>query len=790
MMLRPVIRSLWRRRTTSAFILGSLVLGLGLNLAIFGLTAGLVRGPDVGVPEDRLMRVSDSQGFTWFGERFARELRLRTDLAMDGVAGAANLPVSVGDEATELRGRAVTGNYFSLLGVKPFVGRVLEPTDDRPGAPPVAWITHACWTRVFGQDRTLVGRAIRLNGMPVTVVGIGPAGFHGDLIPDVAEIFVPFAASDALTLAEDPRSRRRLDVGTEPMVRLFGRLAPGVAPEVAKSRFSGLQVQRIDGKLVALQLNPWRWFKGAALLERIRWAVQLLPLLVLAITCANLASLFLTRGIQCRSEFATRAALGASRLQSAQGILAEAGLLSGLGTILALILMPFLVELLRALLPVLSQINAPLEARIDGRAVLFASALAVLSAVLCAIVPALLATRQDLVSVVKEGVNVQGGSRSRSVFLAAQVAACFVILTVAALSVRSQYALLTASPGFETAAKVVWRVGLDRRESPEKLATWNRELVAGLAGLPGIRRVTAAASLPGLSESGSTGVVALPDGKGRMSISVLSGQPDLRQVLGLGLLRGRDLLPGEQGLAIVTRSFADQMWPDGDPIGRTIDLGEEPIHVVGVVSDLAPGNRRAGIQPTLFVPWSGSGPGNLAKPWIILDTNLPPAVLAPLLREAGRAAIPGLHVGTLRTYSDELLQDMAPEQSLTRLLLLLGGLAAFISACGIFSLTAHAAVLRYREVGLRMALGASAGSILLLLARQGLKPVVAGVVVGLGMAAGVSVLARGLWFGITPTDPLSLISAAGLFVVLALGASVFPAIRAVRASSAAALREQ
>ena len=712
--------------------------------------------------------------------------------------------------AERVGGLAVSGRFAEALGVSPALGRAIAPADDRPGAAPVAMLTHRFWRRAFGGDPAAVGRALQLDGVSRTVIGVLPAALD-PVLADRAYL-VP--------LALDPSQRENFT----PYLELVGRLAPGATAAGASRELAAITGglgprARVDGRVPAVRVERLdRYWSG----EFRRPLLLLLAAVaaVLAIACANVATLVLVRSVGRVRELAVRASLGAGRGRLVRQLAAEH---LALGLLAAAAAVPAAWAGARALAA-----SAPAEvprlsaAGLDARALAVATALGIATALLCGLAPALHQRRLDVGGTLRGGGRTStdaGGERWRRGLVAAEVALAAVLLAGAGLFVRSSAALGRVRPGFDPAAVLTARLALPERDYPA--------LPAALRAYAGI--LDAARRQPGVAAGALVsrvplggrlaGVDVAPVGApfgpaATVNASLRAASPGYFAAMRIPLLAGRDLDPADDAraapVAVVNASLARRLTGGAAPaaaLGRRFrsdnaafaDAGGWPreIEVVGVAGDVLDRGARGTAQPEFYAPLEQT-PEEPFTYWLGRELVLvvraadgaPPASLAPALRRAAAAVDARVPLYDVRTAGERLGGALAVERFSTALLLLLGAAGLLLAALGVHGVVAYAAGRRAREVGLRLALGATPADAVALVVRQGMRPVGAGLLLGVAAAAVAWRGAAGLLFGVSPLDPASLLGAAVLLAGAGALACYAPARRVSRVDPAATLRTE
>ena len=803
----------------------TLALGIGANTAIFSLTDQLLlRGLPVERPDELVMFDSPGwyQGATMgrqvFSEPMFRGLHAAAAPVLSGMFARSGTvaSLSTGGDSDRVVVEVVSGDYFRTLGVGAAIGRVLGPDDDRiPDGHPVVVLSQAYWQRRFGADAGVVGRDVRVNGQPMTIVGVAAPPFGGFDLGRPADLFAPLMMDEALT----PTWKGLGDWRTR-WLHLSGRLRPGVTPERAaavldvtyrallqedfktvRSKFSPEGRARFLGK--PLDVLPAA--KGRSQL-RTDFSSPLLALMamvgvVLLIACVNVANLLMARASTQQQEVAVRLALGAGRFRLVRQRLTESLVLAGAGALAGLVIAASATRLLIGMLPRAAGAS-PLSAAVDVRMIGFAVALAVVTAIGFGLGPALRATGRRA-AVLRPGTGrvLGGGQQARLLraLVVAQVALSLLLVTGGGLFARSLYNLRSIGPGFVTDHLLQLRVdaALNSYAGPQALVLASR-LRQELTAIAGVTAASAA-TVPAMFNTFGRQTVRVQDyepaSEEDMSPAINSVGPAYFATLGVPLVHGRDFtdadVDGSQRVAIVNEAMANRFWKGQNPIGRRFGRQSETgfeIEVVGVVRDSRFANLRDDIKMCYYIPLTQSGPLNGFT--LYVRHRAADAAIAPAVRQAVARVDPRLPIYDFRTMESQIAESMYIERLVSSLSALFGLLALGLAAVGLYGVMSHAVAQRRREIGIRMALGAERKSVLWQVLRQVLVLAVAGVSIGLPAALGAGRLIESLLFELAPGDPATIAAAATVLIGVAMLAGAVPATRAMRVDPVVALRDE
>jgi predicted permease len=726
----------------------------------------------------------------------------------------ATLALAFAETTAEVTGELVSGSYFALLGVRPQLGRLLTPEDDRSvGAHPVAVLSHGAWQRRFGGDPGVVGRPITVNGHVFTVVGVAARGFRSLELEFAPELWLPMKMKPVATPLWN-----HLDNHRSRWLNIVARLAPGVDLAAAEARANEMYRRTSEEYLAAsptasaefrqkvldrhLALLPagrgrsdLRGAFSTALL-----AVLTLVGLLFVLACANLANLFLARATRQERDLTVRLALGAGRADLVARLLGEAALLAAVATTFGTLLAASLPSALERRLP---GVLAGLEPELRPTVLALTIAIAAAATLGCGLLPALLASRGDLAARLRAGASAAlGGAHGhtlRRVLVGVQVALSAAILVGAGLLLRTLDRLASRHPGYETAALVRFSVdprltGLDVEASRALVD----RLALELATLPGVAAV-GRAEMPLLQNwvwQNSLDIVGREKGEDESFTPRFdSVSPEWFAALGVPLRAGRLLtdsdVPGSQQVAVVNEEFVRRFLDGGDALGRVLNWGPErgkEVTVVGVVGDILSSNLREEPAPFVLRPLAQAYDGSPTV--FYLRAAGPPLALVDSVRRRAAEVAPGVPAVDLRPFAEDLERSLGLERASAGLATALGGLAALLSAVGLGGVLGYTVDARRREIALRTALGADPARI-----GRGVLGQIA-VPVGAGLAAGLLVpLVAVRWiasllYGVDGRDPATFALVPLAVVAIALAAAALPTARALAIEPAQALRDE
>ena len=830
--IRYGLRGLLKRKGFAAIAVLTLALGIGANTAIFTLVnAVMLKSLPVEKPEE-LVLFSDATGegtsiedtpqtgeWELFSYASYEYFRTHNQSFQDIAAlrsGTSRLSVRQTDSqaaaAARASGQLVTGNYFSVMGVRAMHGRVLTPDDDKPNAPPAAVISHRYWEKELNSNSATVGKNFVINGTNFTVVGITPPEFFGERVRRPPDFWLPLAFQPQIELRESYLANNQVY-----FLMIIGRLKPGVSMDQAQAT-ANLALRQFLTEQAGSQLTEDRQ-KGiqntyATLVEgkggisglRLVYSKPLQMLLaivgmILLIACANVGSLLLSRAAARKAEISLRLALGASRWRIIRQLLTESMLLAGLGGICGVLLAQWAVVVLVRLVAR----EAPLDTGLDVGVLAFTIGVSIVAGVLFGLIPAIQASRTNLSSAMKEKTRTRSGFLKfslSSLMVVMQVGLSMVLLTGAGLFARSLVKLQSEDVGFNRDNLLL--LGIDPRLANYKtteLATLYQQLMERLSSLPQVKSVSVATYAPmsGTRRTTSVNVPGFtPQSSSELNVQDILAGPRYAETLGMPVLRGREIELRDTAasplVAVVNETFAERYFKDQNPIGRSFTFDDDTdrgaqTEIVGVVADIMSNtDARTKPQATVFRPILQIQDGSAYSATIHIRTLSDPTPLTPQVRQMINQIDDKLPIFGVTTMSDQLRQNLNQERLIAQLVSFFGALALILACIGLYGVMAHGVARRTNEIGIRMALGARGGNIAWMILRETLYLVLAGLAIGVPAALLGARLISSQLFGVSPTEPLTLIAAAGVLTIVALLAGYLPARRASRVNPLNALR--
>jgi putative ABC transport system permease protein len=800
--MRYGVRTLVKSRAFTIVAVLSLALGIGANAAIFSVVNGVLLRPLPYPESGRILAVwhtppqESFPGMKRFSVSPANYLDWKEQsraFEQMAVYGYAGLSLSAGRDPVPVTGAAVSSDFFSVLRTQALKGRTFSPEEEQQGREQVVVLGQGLWQRAFGADPNVIGRTVTLNSRPYNVVGVMPAGFE---FPAEAELWVP--------LAWDAAERQTRSIHD---YLVIARLKQGASLEQARAEMSTIS-SRLEQQYPEAN-------KG--------WGATVIPLqedlvgdvrpallvlfgavgFVLLIACANVANLLLARGANRRKEIALRVALGATRGRIVRQLLCESVLLAAAGGLLGLLLAGWGGRLLVRL----SAGNLPntAEVGVDAWALGFTLLVSLAAGVLAGVAPALQFSGKELAETLKQGTGRSAAGsvrqRTRKALVVCEVALSLILLVGAGLMIRSFWKLQNVNPGFDGSNTLTLSVGLPSTRYPEP----QQQLAFHDRVLEQIR------SLPGVTAVGSTTTIPLTGGGSKQPFTVegrpappVSEQPlaqtryvspDYFKAMGVPLKQGRAFeerdREGSPQVVIISEAMARHLWPGEDPLGKrlTASFHEKlgPREVVGVVGDVKSNGLDDEGGSTMYLPFRQA-----PRPWItfVARTASDPQGFVNPVSKAVYAVDSEQAISSVRTMDQVMTESLSGRRFNMTLLMTFAALALALAAVGVYGVMNYSVMLRRRELGIRIALGARALDVLRLVLGQGLALTLIGVAVGMAGAYALTRLMESLLYGVTATDFLTFGSVSGVIILVGLLASFLPARRATKVDPMIALRSE
>jgi len=808
--LRYAFRQLFKNPGFTAVVMLTLGLGIGAATAIFNVVNGVLLESLPYREPDRLVSVREKLGDveTGFSPPDYLLLASHRDLFVS-IGSFRNLELDLSGSVTPERvtGARLTASLFQTLGVDTVLGRSFTEAEDNEGRN-VALLSHAYWSGKFGQDASVIGRGIHVNGRLRTIIGVlapnfvfPPRGQPRNAKP--ADVFLPmsFTADQKLAYGNQYNHSVVARLGPGMSIERLKAAAPALARTLSEPYPAGLQTL---SSTLGVSVVPFR-DEIVGNVQRLLWVMLSAALAVLLIGCANVANLMLARATGRSQEMAVRVALGAGRLRLIRQVLVEGSVLAFAGGALGVLLATVLTGALTASSPV--QLPRSEAIVMSERALLFAAAVSMLTALLFGLVPALESSRGEAAQSLREARHGQTSSvRWLRSFVAVQVAAAVVLAVGAGLLMRSFTKLLEVNPGFRPQQILGFSLNLPMMSYPQasQVTTFWKQLRRNLGLIPGVEGV-GFGDLP----------LAVRENRGiypEDSSAVQSNRPPARQswvhgeylrTLGVPLLKGRWFTDQDgktsQRVMIINEMMARIFFPHRNPIGQRLKWGTSAdsaspwMTVIGVVGDFKQHSLQERTAPMTFTPLTQEPDESIFSVramHIAVRASGDPAAILSAVRKSVAKMDPSLPLGELRKMDDAVRQAGAPQRFSAYLLGAFAAIALLLATLGIAGVVAYSVGQRTREIGLRVALGATRRAILSLVLREGLTYAGLGVAAGVGLALGLTRLMSSLLFGVQATDTVTFASVIGVVALVSAAASLIPALRATRVDPMEALRNE
>ena len=805
----------------------TLALGIGANAAIFTVISAVMLRPLAVQHAERLVAVGDpARVHSWstgtpqtdsFSYPLYREVRDRNEVFSSLLASSRldNARVMTNKGPEDVRGRMVTENYFETLGVEALMGRTFTSADGRvPGDDPLVVISYGCWQRRFGGSQDVLGQMVRLNGAPLTIIGVMSPKFQGEVVEDQTDFWAPMMMEPQLM----PQKAYLEDAGASSLL-LLGRLKPGITLRQAKANIDALVKQALtgalDGKLSSDDREAVRKMKvdvpvseGGRGLSRVRveyggalWLLMGMVALVLVVACINVANLMLARSAARQKEMGVRFAVGAGAGRVIRQLLTESLLLAALGGALGLLLAQWGAALLVKMAGAGSGVRERIS--LDWRVVGFTAAVCVASAILFGLGPAVRFVRVRLGTALGEGGR-DSGSRMKMgtarLLLGAQIAMGVFVLMGAGLLMRSLRKLETADLGYSRDNLLLVRVDLGASGyKGDALHAATQELLDRFAALPGVKG--ASASTNGLYSGSESSDVILLDGLRPADDQNESADdeigPDYFSTIGVPMVLGREISRGDFAkharVMVVNQTFAKSYFGERNPLGHAVKIQDSdhpnalPYEIIGVARDIRDHNVRKAAKRRMYAPLSAGGFDETGAINFEIRAEHP-ARLVNEVRQTVLRLNPELSMDRPETANDLVGETLGSEALVAWLSALFGALVLLLVCIGLYGTMAYNVAIRTKEIGLRMALGVPRAAVIWMVAREAWLVLVIGVVIGVPAGIGGSRLLGALLFEVGGGDPVSISWAILALICVCLAAAVVPARRAVRVEPMVALR--
>jgi putative ABC transport system permease protein len=801
--IRYTLRLLRRSPGFTAIAVLTLALGIGANTAVFSVVDAVMLRPLPYADPSRLVSLWETNTERPGSRNNVAPANLvdyvQANRSFAGLAGFASSSMSLTRAGTpeQLQGEAVTWNLFAVIGVSPSIGRPFIAEEDRAGREHVVILSDSVWRGRFAADPSIVGKSITLNGETYEVIGVMPAGFQAltqfrSTVP--IAFFVPAAYPDELLANHGDHE-----------IYVVGRLNPGVSIRQAQADLSSISID-LERRFPQTNRSARALIAplGQDIVRTVRTSLVMMLAavgLVLLIACVNLANLLIVRAVGQRQELAIRMALGASRAQIAADVITRGVVLALLGGAAGLLCGLWTRDALVAIAP--SSIPRLDHLAVSWRVLGMTFALSLVTGLVAGFLPALQASRRETASTLRATALTASGTRAlmrwRGMLMAGEIAAALVLAVGAGLLVRSLVRLTSIDLGFETDRVLTLNVRLPETKYATAVsrATFFDELARRVEGIPGVRSVAFANQFPMRGGWGSSFQMAGPSGEIRADADFQAVSPGYFATLGIPLVRGRLIAPDDRNgnlrVAVVSQTFVRKFLGTREPIGHQFARtgpGTPSVAIVGVVGEIRRDGKEAELWPQVYLPAAQTDlyPVRLAS--LAVRAAGDPHGLVPGIQRAVWSIDPDQPITGVRTLDEVLSASMAQRRFNMTLLASFAMLAVGLALVGVYGVVSYAAAQRTREIGIRVALGASRRDVVALVVRSGLRWSLAGVVVGLMGAYAATRLMTGLLFGVSPTDPATFAAMAVAMIGVAVSASYIPARRAASVDPISALRAE
>jgi predicted permease len=814
--LRYAFRAFARNPGFTVAAILSLAIGIGANTAIFSITSALLLRPLPYKDADRIVILWNSSpglGITrdWFSTAQYFDIK-NNHQGFESVAIAigGNYPLTGNGEPQHVGVIRMSNELLKILGAQPQYGRLFTPEDDKRGASDVAILSYGLWRRSFGADPHMIGRSITVNARSYQVVGIMPRDFSlpREVLPTLD------GAEQSDVLLPLPLFANAVETRAYEDFNVIAKLKPGVTLQEARAEMDTITGRLRQEHPDVYPANGHLTFIVLPLLEQVvgnvrhtLWLLLAAVACVLLIACANVANLLLARAVGRQREIAVRAAVGASSKRIVSQLLTESVFLAVCGGVLGIILAFISIYWTRVLGPQsVPRIN---EIGLRGDALLFTLLISVVSGILFGLAPAFRATRLNLLTVLRDSDRGSSGASAmwgrgnnlRRLLVIAELAISVVVLIAAGLLLRSFVRLQHVAPGFSPANVLTLELSLsDKYYDPKIVRPMYQQLWPRLERLPGVVSAGGISALPmsGMDSWGPITVegMVLPQGEKFINVDERITSGDYFQTLQIPLLKGRLFNDQDSAdspkVAVIDEYMAQQIWPNQDPLGKRVSLGElsttpQWVTIIGVVGRIKQEALDSDSRMALYMT-ENQFISRVMN--VVVRTQTDPASLTSAVNHEMHELDPGLPTYNVLTMEQRIAGSLARRRFSTTLLGVFAGLALILATIGIYGVMAYLVNQGTREIGIRMALGATQRTILALIVSQGLKLALSGVLIGVVASFVLGRLVSGMLFGVTATDPVTFSAIAGLLILIALIASFIPALRAARIDPMVSLRSE
>jgi predicted permease len=801
--LRFGLRTLSKNPGFTTVAITALALGIGVNATVFSLANAILFKNLPFANSDQILYIVSTNATKPHANRsFSfpnfRDLRAAVK-SFDAVGASTDVSANISDHTASpegYHGARVTANTFSLIGQKPIAGRDFLPSDEQPGAAPVAILSYKVWQNRYGKDLSVVGRTVRIDEEPTTIIGVMPARLD---FPRETEVWKPLILKDEY----EKRENRRFTV--------YGHLAPRANINTANAEVSTI-AQRlaaaypIENKDIGARVIDYNeYFAGNESEIRIIFIAMLGAVgFVLLIACANVANLQLGRAVSRMREISIRVALGAGRWRIIRQLLVESLILSVAGGLIGWMIAIWGIRTFdNAVIP--NGKPPSLDFSMDTRALIYLAAITIGTGLLFGLAPALRLSKLDVNTSLKDGGRgSSGGGRGKylsGLLVVVEMALAVVLLAGAGLMIRSFMNAYRADLGIRNDNILTMWIQLPNANylKPEQQLAFFDRLKTRIDTLPGVEISTVTSNLPLTGSWDFPYEIEgepQPDARRRPNVDAVITTPDYFRVMGDQMLAGRDFTAADGTPAsltvIVNRQFAQKVLHEENPLGRRFrlykkDVAQPWLTVVGVVPNIPYTNQRTKRDPTIYIPYRLEINSSMS---LAARTSVPPSTLKQAFRREVEAIDDGLPVLNLHTMEEQLERRNWPYRVFGSLFAIFAAIALALASVGLYAVIAHSVSQRTQEIGVRMALGATGSNVMRLVFSQGMTQLAIGLVIGLAAALGVTKVLKSLLVDVSPSDPLTFGLAAFVLTLAAAAGCLIPARRAMRVDPIEALRHE
>jgi predicted permease len=803
--LRFGLRTLSKNPGFTAVAITALALGIGVNATVFSLSNAVLFKNLPFANSDHVLYIisTNSTKPRWYNAfSYPDYLELRAQLkSFDAVGASTDVSANISDHTASpegYHGARVSANTFSLIGQKPIAGRDFLPADEQPGAAPVAILSYKVWENRYGKDLSVIGRTVRIDEEPTTIIGVMPQRLD---FPRETEVWKPLVLKDEYMKRENRRFTLYGHVANPSILKSASTEVNTVMQRVAAAY--PITNKNIGGRVI--DYNDYFGGSGDGEIKIIFTAMLGAVGFVLLIACANVANLQLGRAVSRMREISIRVALGAGRWRIIRQLLVESLILSVAGGLIGWMIAIWGIRTFdNAVIP--NGKPPSLDFSMDGRALIYLAVITIGTGLLFGLAPALRLSKLDVNTSLKDGGRgSSGGGRGKylsGLLVVVEMALAVVLLAGAGLMIRSFLNAYRGDIGIRNDNILTMWIQLPNANylKPEQQLAFFERLNTRIAALPGVEASTVTSNMPLTGSWDFPYEIEgepQPDARRRPQIDAVITTPDYFRVMGDQILAGRDFTDAD-GLpssltVLVNRQFAQGILKDENPLGRRLrlykkDVAQPWLTIVGVVPNIPYSNQsREKRDPVIYIPYRQEIASSMS---VAARTSVPPSTLKQAFRREVQAIDDGLPVLNLRTMDEQMEQRNWPYRVFGSLFAIFAAIALMLASVGLYAVIAHSVSQRTQEIGVRMALGATSSNVMRLVFSQGMTQLAIGLVIGLAAALAVTKVLKSLLVDVSPSDPLTFVLTALVLTLAAAGGCLIPARRAMRVDPIEALRHE